>query len=312
VSLTPPPDCDRFDPPVRRLEWRTTRTEPFSGLVARLRTLLPADAVERLLRHRGLQLDGRPTGGERVPEAIPGNTRVVAWVLEREPEPIAIAAEHVLLDEAGVVAVAKPAWLPVQGTRASQDFSLERALQALLHCPGLRAVHRLDRETSGVVLFARDTAAASFLGRALAARSVRRRYLAVVAPPPAARFDVSGALARVADPRRFRFGLQAAEGEGARMSHTRFVRLAVRGDRALLYAEPTTGRTHQIRVHLAAQGAPILGDRLYGDAATPGAARCLLHAERVALALPGPSGRRVSVETAPPADFAAAGFPPGE
>jgi RluA family pseudouridine synthase len=307
-AALPSLEAERFDPPVRRIEWRTARRVSFASVVAVLRASLGDAAVERVLHHRGLQLDGRPVGREDAPEELAPDTRVVAWALAREPEPIPIGAAHVLLDEAGVVAVAKPAWLPTQGTRASQRFSLEASLRTLLDCPGLHAVHRLDRETSGVTLFARSAEVASSLGRALAARRIRRVYLAVVSPPPAPCFEVGGAMVRVADPRRFRFALVPGSQAHGRPSHTRFTRLAVHADRALVRAEPTTGRTHQIRVHLAAAGFPILGDRLYGDAATPAAQRCLLHACRAELTGPGPQGRQIVIESPPPADFSAAGF----
>ncbi len=312
-NAAPSPTCDaeRFDPPVTRVVWRLERSLGFSELVVRLRAALGDARVERLLEHRGLQLDGRPVGWEDAPPEIAAETRVIAWALDRDPDSIAVGRDQLIFDEDGVVAVAKPAWLPVQGTRASQTFSLEARLRALLGCPELRAVHRLDRETSGVVLFARSAAVASALGRALAARRIRRRYLAVVSPVPEAAFEVAGDMVRLAGGPRFRFGLASAPLPGARPSHTRFERARVRGSRALLVAEPTTGRTHQIRVHLAARGTPIVGDRVYGRGPVPGAPRCLLHARWVEIPWPaGGSGRR-EVEAPVPEDFGAAGFPAG-
>ncbi len=309
MSQARPPatqDAERFDPPVTRVEWRTPERQRFGAVLETLATHLDAASVARLLRHRGLQIDGRPVGEDDVPDEIAPGTRVVAWALAREPEPIAIGAEHLLRDEDGIVAATKPAWLPVQGTRASQCFSLEEALRSLLGCPELRAVHRLDRETSGVVLLARDARTASRLGRAFAAGSIHRRYLAVVSPSPAQAFEVEGRLRRVLDPQRFRFALASGAEEGGKPSHTRFRRLEVREGRALVEASPTTGRTHQIRVHLAAAGSPIVGDRVYGGPDERGAPRCLLHAQRLSLALPG-AGETV-LEAPLPDDFVAAGF----
>jgi RluA family pseudouridine synthase len=305
------PDAERFDPAVTRVGWRTAERQPFSQLVDELRSRLGHDEarVQRVLHHRGLQLDGRPVGLENAPAEIEAGTRVVAWALACEPEEILVSRNDVVFDELGVVAVVKPPWLPVQGTRASAFFSLEHALRGLLACPALRAVHRLDRETSGLTLFARDAATASFLGRALAARRIERSYLAVVAPPPPEEsFEVEGTIVRVADPSRFRFALTTAPAVTGRRSHTRFARLAVRHGRALLRAEPTTGRTHQIRVHLSALGCPIVGDRLYGDASEPGAGRLLLHAARLELPLPPPASRSLVLEEPAPADFGPAGW----
>jgi 23S rRNA-/tRNA-specific pseudouridylate synthase len=189
--------------------------------------------------------------------------------------------------------------------------SLEARLRALLGCPELAAVHRLDRTTSGVVLFARDRAAAAWLGRELREGRVARRYLAWVSPVPA--WDetvVRGFLARVAHPSRIRFALQPEPVTGARASETRLRRVAVRDGRALLEAWPRTGRTHQIRVHCASAGHPVVGDDLYGPAFAPGrpsaAGRALLHAREIRFRLPG-RGEAVCV-TAPLApDFGDAG-----
>jgi 23S rRNA-/tRNA-specific pseudouridylate synthase len=119
-----------------------------------------------------------------------------------------------------------------------------------------------------------------------------------VSPPPASpRFEVSGFLGRVLDPRRYRFALRDARHAGFRWSATRFRVLAARGERALVEAEPATGRTHQLRVHLAAAGAPIVGDELYGGAPAP---RLQLHAASIALAH---GGARLEVEAPLPGDL---------
>jgi len=126
-----------------------------------------------------------------------------------------------------------------------------------------------------------------------------------VSPPPAElAFEVRLPLARAPDPARHRFATAPA-GEPGRPSHSRFRVLGAEAGRALLLAEPRTGRTHQLRVHLAARGVPIVGDDLYGPPFRPGAAsaveRIQLHAWR--LALPEP-GRAPRVYEAPlPPDF---------
>jgi 23S rRNA-/tRNA-specific pseudouridylate synthase len=133
----------------------------------------------------------------------------------------------------------------------------------------------------------------------LAARRVAKRYLAVVAPPPERdAFAVEGFLARTPDPARFRFALHAEPRDGARWSVTRFRVRERRAGRALVEAQLETGRTHQIRVHLAAAGSPIAGDDLYGASAA--AERVLLHA--AALSLARPDGSTLRIEAPVPAD----------
>lgn len=236
-----------------------------------------------MLWHGGLHLDGHPYGGEDLPGAIAAGVRVDAYAFTTEPEAIAIGAEHVIADREDWLAADKPAWLTTQRTRASRRLSLEAALREATGCASLVAVHRLDRETSGVVLFARTPHAAARLGRAFEDRATRKRYVAIAAPTPAeAEWEVSGFLGRVLDPQRYRFALRDDPEPGFRFSHTHFTRESVDGRFARVACEPTTGRSHQLRVHLAAGGTPIAGDVVYGGAP---AERMLLHA--MELQLPG-------------------------
>lgn len=299
------PDAERFDPPCLRVSLRSEAALSRQELLDALLRGLDGDAaaLARMLSHRGLQIGGRVVGADDLPPEVEAGTRIVGWALQWEPEPIPLRNEDLLFDGEGIVAVSKPAWLPVQGTRASQRFSLESLLRRRLEAPALRAAHRLDRETSGLVLFARDGDAARFLGQALAARQVLRHYLAVVTPPPRqGAFRVEGELLRRLDTRRFRFALAPSAVAGSQPSATRFEVLEAGQGRALVAAEPETGRTHQIRVHLAHAGHPIVGDRVYGGA--PLADRTLLHAGRLALRLP--SGRALVLEAPPPEDLALA------
>jgi 23S rRNA pseudouridine1911/1915/1917 synthase len=295
-----PPDSERFDPPlvVRRfvVERELTLAELLADAARRLAGT-PACA-ERALWHGGLHVNGHPLDGDAPPRSVPGGAWVAVYAFEREPEPVAFDLARVLHDADGLVAVDKPAWLPMQRTRATARLSLEAALRDLLGDESLVAVHRLDRQTSGVALFARGGAGA-WASRALAARRVAKRYLAVVAPPPQHDvFAVEGFLARAPDPARFRFALHAAPRAAARWSLTRFSVNERGAGRALVEAHPETGRTHQIRVHLAATGSPIAGDLLYGSVGT--AERVLLHA--AALALVRPDGSPLRIEAPPPAD----------
>jgi 23S rRNA-/tRNA-specific pseudouridylate synthase len=263
---------------------------------------LSSAQIESALWHGGLHLGGRPCPATALPAEVPADTRVVLWAFEREPDPVELPEDAILLDEDGIVAVNKPAWSTVQSTRASQRLGLEPQLRDHLACPALAAVHRLDRGTSGVVLFARDRVTAARLGRALAHGRIEKRYLALTSPPSAEpHWEVTGFVARAAHPRRIAFALHDEPGPGRRASHTRFHRLGVRNGAALVRAEPQTGRTHQIRLHLARGGTPIVGDSLYGGLGDA-SARLQLHA--LALRLPPGTRRERWLVAPPPADFA--------
>ncbi len=157
-------------------------------------------------------------------------------------------------------------------------------------------VHRLDEATSGLMVFARGAAVQRALSIAFAARAVRKAYVAVVAGTPAADHGEID-LPLVADwPNRPRQIVDAARGKP---SLTRW-RVLARGEgTARLALEPVTGRSHQLRVHLAALGHPIVGDRLYAPPAVAAAApRLLLHASALAFAHPL-HGTPVDVASAP-------------
>jgi 23S rRNA-/tRNA-specific pseudouridylate synthase len=276
-----------FDPPLLRVRWTTGAALPRDVFLAEARARTGWDAAhfESMLWHGGLHLDGRPHAGDELPGAIAAGVRVDAYAFTIEPAAIEIGAERVLAERAEWLAADKPAWLTTQGTRTSRRLSFEAALREFTGCASLVAVHRLDRETSGVVLFAKTPEAAARLGRVFAAGSARKRYLAIVAPvPAAAEWEVSGFLGRVLDPQRYRFALRDAGEPGFRFSHTRFARLGDDGARALVACEPTTGRSHQLRVHLAAGGTPIAGDVVYGGVAAP---RTLLHAAELRIPIDG-------------------------
>ena len=299
--------AERFDPPVRRLAWSVAARQTLAELLADARARLADDArFESALWHGGLHVCGRPLRLEAALEEVHAASWIRLYVFEREPEPVPFDLRAVLYEDAELLAAAKPAWLTMQGSHASQRLSLEATLRAQLGAPGLVAVHRLDRQTSGVALFAKGPGAAGALGRAFAQRRARKRYLALVAPPPGVdAFEVEGAIVPAPHPRRPRFAL-APEGAPGPASHSRFRVLRRGAARALLLAEPTTGRTHQLRVQLAARGAPIVGDDLYGPPFEPGAPsaaeRVQLHAWQ--LALPALRGRPpLALEAPLPADL---------
>jgi tRNA pseudouridine32 synthase/23S rRNA pseudouridine746 synthase len=234
---------------------------------------------------------------------------VISW-----PE---LLRTRVLFENADVVVLDKPPGLSVTGERHDTDV-VELASAA---GERLMPVHRIDKVTSGVVLLARNTAAHGPLTRQFAARTVTKAYLAVVrATGLPERFTVDLPLTvgrkntvRVAGPRdRIAFDAESAtylltgevaNGKPAYPSVTHCHRLHESDGRTLLLANPVTGRRHQIRVHLAWTGAPILGDPLF--AATSGYAespRTYLHSWRLALEVPW--GGYVEYTADPGAGFA--------
>src|SRR5262245_49894749 len=282
------PEAQRFDPPVRAVRWIAPADVAWDAFVREVgaRAQLDDAGLARVLHHGGIWLEAKPVPLEAPPRTVAAGVHVAVYALAFEPEPVRLPEDAILHDAAGVVAANKPAWLPVQGTRASQRISLEAELRARLGCPELRAAHRLDRQTSGVVLFARDSERAAFLGKALQDRRVERVYLALVSPAPKEdRFTVRGPLGPAKTPPRFRFELRSATARDTRPSETDFAVLRRDGSRALVECRPRTGRTHQLRVHLAAGGTPICGDDLYGPpwraGAPASASRVQLHAARL-------------------------------
>ena len=219
----------------------------------------------------------------------------------------------VLWSAGGLVAVDKPAGMPVIPGRSEEGGpSLRERLEAQL---GRRiwVVHRLDRDTSGVLLLALDAGAHRTASRAFEHGHADKRYLALVSPPLPGPTRVEAALVPA---RRSRMRV-AGPGEAGKPATTELAPLEIFDDVALVEARPLTGRTHQIRVHLRHAGAPLLVDPQYGrpDPVTErrlgGAsdavvlARTPLHASR--LVLPASEGLPAMDVSAPlPADMARA------
>jgi tRNA pseudouridine32 synthase/23S rRNA pseudouridine746 synthase len=229
--------------------------------------------------------------------------------------------DRVLFDNADAIVLDKPPGLSVTGERHDTDV-VELAREA---GERLMPVHRIDKVTSGVVLLARNTAAHGPLTRQFAARTVSKAYIAVVrATGLPERFTVDLPLAvgrkntvRIAGPRdRITFDDASAtwrlpdadvtSGKSVYPSVTHFHRLDESDDTTVLLANPVTGRRHQIRVHLAWTGSPILGDPLF--AATSGhtdAERTYLHSWRLGLDVPW-TGGRAEYTADPGSEFAGA------
>ena len=221
-------------------------------------------------------------------------------------EEIAAVRSWVIHEDPHVLALNKPAGLSSQGGRI-KAHTLDDLLWAFMRSNGKRPelVHRLDRDTSGVILAAKTKPAAGFLGKALQMRRFRKTYLALVSAAPEPRAGMIDApLVRQEIGRESYMRVCAFDAPGAQGSQSRYRTLSASEDGALVELEPLTGRMHQLRVHMAHIGRPLVGDPRYGGALTfvgRAAPRLMLHAAR--LTFPHPEGGDLTVEAPLPADF---------
>ncbi len=207
---------------------------------------------------------------------------------------------QVLYEDDEVVAVAKPAGLVTHTDgrtkeETAEDWFKERYPEVSVEHP---YVHRLDRDTSGVLIFAKNENAYEFLRKAFHDREVKKTYLAFVyGVPKEKKGTIDFDIGRSRKDFRLRSAQPKAKGR-LRESLTRYEVVGEYGEYALLKVSPETGRTHQIRVHLKAIHHPIIGDKLYAPnhKLALGLTRLGLHAYMIELPLP--SGKRVLI-TAP-------------
>ncbi len=236
--------------------------------------------------------------GERLKTKPPLTPLEIEWV-----------RSMVIFQDSHILVLNKPSGLSSQGGRG-QVNTLDEMLAAFARSNGKRPqlVHRLDRDTSGVILCAKTKPAAGFLGKALMARRFRKTYRAIVAPgaPEPVQGTIETPLRRDEQGREAYMRVCAPDHPDAETAKTVYRTLAQASGAALLELEPHTGRMHQLRVHLASIGRPIVGDPRYGGAlmlwgeAVP---RLMLHA--AALGFPHPEGGSKRIEAPEPPDMAA-------
>ncbi len=228
-------------------------------------------------------------------------------VIQLSAEEIAFVRGLVIYEDADLLALNKPSGLSSQGGRG-QVHTLDELLFAFARAGKARPrlIHRLDRDTSGVILTAKTQPAASALGKAMMARRFGKTYLAVVAPgaPEPREGLIDKAMRREEIGREAYMRICAPDAEGAESAQSRYRTLSSAAGAALLELSPRTGRMHQLRVHLASIGRPIAGDVRYGGALSLGgqaAARLMLHAAALDVPLAGGARRRIAAP--PPADM---------
>jgi len=212
-----------------------------------------------------------------------------------EPFRVAYEDEHLLvIDKAPGVVVH-----PAKGHREDTLSQLLAPSAAGGDPERAGIVHRLDRDTSGLLVVARSERAHALLQKALARREIEREYIALVhGRPPARRGTIEAPIGRDARVRT----RMAVGGAHAREARTHFELDRALAEHSLLRLTLDTGRTHQIRVHLRAIGHPVAGDPEYGTRGALGLRRQFLHAARLAFAHPL-GGQRIEVRSPLPADL---------
>jgi 23S rRNA pseudouridine1911/1915/1917 synthase len=301
------------------LRFRIDATGAGRRLDAVLAGLLPQVSRTQLARHIGegaVTLNGGPAApsqkvkqGDEVRYTPPA---VRAIELRAEAIPL-----RVVYEDANLVVVDKPAGLVVHPAAGHEDGTLVNAL--LAHCRDLRGiggelrpgiVHRIDKDTSGLLVVAKDDATMNALGADFKVHRIKRIYEALVVGRPA---HASGTIDTLhgRDPRdRKKFTIRVKAGKRA-VTHWRVLERL--GPAARLEAELETGRTHQVRVHLAALGCPLLGDATYGRPPRDEAVRAIgkrlgrqaLHARVLGFHHPA-TGKWLEFASPPPEDFVAA------
>jgi 23S rRNA pseudouridine1911/1915/1917 synthase len=261
-------------------------------------------AAQKLIEDGRVRVDGAPRPKRHL--LAGGEVVTVAPAPEADEPEVAPAPFRIAWEDEHLLVVDKPAGVVVHPGHNRRAGTLVQALAGRVaggedpDRPGV--VHRLDRDTSGLLLLARSDAVLRSLQAALRAREVTRQYLALVEGRPAARQGtIDAPLGR---DRRVRTRVSTDTDE-PREAVTRFETERVLPGATLLRVRLETGRTHQIRAHLLAIGHPVAGDPEYGRAGLFALERQFLHAERLAFTHPV-TGAALDVRSPLPADLAAA------
>lgn len=253
--------------------------------LAQMRPDATRSAWQKHIKSGGVRIDGRAVKANHIIRQA-DNIQIVGEPPKVEIKQLAADDIPILYEDEDVIVINKPAGLISHPKSGSHEASVSGSLLGRVHDqdivrPGI--VHRLDRDTSGVMIIAKHEAAKRALQAAFRARVVEKEYWALVWG------EVGYGVQRIT------FSLSRSTKNATRMEvdplgkqAQTYIQGLSRGSAAtLIAARPTTGRTHQIRVHLAAIKHPIVGDPLYGDR-SPTGHRLMLHAH--SLQLPLPSG----------------------
>lgn len=283
--------------------------ERLDKVVARLLPQFSRGRIQRWIEDGFVTVDGERFPGKRSVIGIE-EIRVVPQQSDEEtayqPEPMALP---VVYEDADIIVINKPAGLVVHPAAGNWSGTL---LNGLLHhypaiagVPRAGIVHRLDKDTSGLMVVAKTLQAQTSLVRQLQDRTVHRQYLALVWGMPSPKRSVNAAIARHP---RDRIKMAVSESQHAKPAITHYERTATgrlgNMDVSLLTCQLETGRTHQIRVHMQTLGFPLVGDPLYGKPHLSSFfARQALHAQKLGLLHPA-SGKEYEWVAPVPEDLA--------
>ncbi len=262
--------------------------------------------LQRLIRNSHIRLNGQPCRKKDCVSA--GDTVTIDWP---EEKPLTLDAEDIPLpvvyEDDDLIVINKPAGMVVHPAAGNRDGTLVNALlgydyqqfQAMMdedERPGI--VHRLDKDTSGLIVVARNADAKTKLSASFEQREVSKTYLAIIQRRlPQTQLRCEAPIARHPVHRK-----KMTVSEQGRSAVSIFAELAHSASGALVQAQILTGRTHQIRVHLQHLGCPILGDDVYGGKAGVLAERQMLHAWKLGIAHPR-TQEELEFIASPPEDF---------
>lgn len=288
---------------------------------------LPYTLLQKLIRKGQVRIDGkrakmdmRIASGQEI--RIPPSTGMAREdrYFRPQSDDARLVKEMILYDDGDLVAINKPFGIASQG-----GFRIERHVDGLMdHMADdlggkPKLCHRLDRDTSGILLLARSRDMAMKVGKAFEGKGIRKYYLAIVAPVPESnQGSIIAPLAKGSGPDKDMMVVDEYDGKFARSEYCVLERAGRRAACVALW--PRTGRTHQLRVHCKIAGFPIVGDEKYGDAEISetlidslGLSRRLhLHAARLIMPHPGRRGEVLDISAPLPPDlresWAALGF----
>lgn len=294
-----------------RIHWNFT--VPLADVGLRLDQALPKQCtgLSRTQARKIIDIGGVHISGRRVrscSRSVKGGEAITVYCDGLPLEPYSICSADILYRDDDIIVLNKPSGVETQPTPARYQGTLYAALSLLLADPfrpqlqpSIGMIQRLDRETSGVILFSISPKAHKPLTTAITARALHKTYLALVSGfVPPGEHEVKSLLAR-----SHRDNCVRSVVKGGQEAVTKYHCLAANSLLSLVEVTPVTGRMHQIRVHLAEAGFPLLGDKRYGGRQSLGDMpihRHMLHALR--LDFLHPLAQRVMEITAPlPADF---------
>ncbi|EQB01374.1 RluA family pseudouridine synthase [Sphingobium baderi] len=276
--------------------------------------------VSRWSRTGQLRVDGaRAAPGDRIaegqmirvppaePKAAPADKPKRARVIDLTPDEIAFAQDMVIHRDGQAIVINKPPGLATQGGTRTDDH-VDKLLDGLTFELETRPklVHRLDKDTSGALLIARTSRSAAYFAKAFSSRTARKVYWAIVMGVPSIE-DGMVELPLAKQPGTGGEKMHVDEAEGL-PSRSRYRVIERAGNRAAwIELQPYTGRTHQLRVHMAAIGHPIVGDGKYGgkDAFLSGSISRKMHLHARRIRVDHPDGGRIDVKADLPDHFAA-------